>query len=139
MLALKDIKEQLSVGISVPAATEPFPVLGELGTILKENEFDETFINALLSNFKKQFTVEDLGNRHKMHNATMLAIAELVKFPGSEKRLPPRIFVLIGPTGVGKTTTIAKLAAVYGLLNKKQQKCLYHNCGLFSTCRARTA
>lgn len=29
---------------------------------------------------------------------------------------PPRIFVLLGPTGIGKTTTIAKIAAMYGVL-----------------------
>lgn len=33
----------------------------------------------------------------------------------------PNIVVLIGPTGVGKTTTIAKLAAAYGL-NSKESK-----------------
>jgi flagellar biosynthesis protein FlhF len=33
-----------------------------------------------------------------------------------EKRaVKPRILILVGPTGVGKTTTIAKLAALYGL------------------------
>ncbi len=33
----------------------------------------------------------------------------------------PKVIVLIGPTGVGKTTTIAKLAAIYSL-SKKQKK-----------------
>jgi flagellar biosynthesis protein FlhF len=32
--------------------------------------------------------------------------------------------ILVGPTGVGKTTTIAKLAAIFGLSNKDDQKAL---------------
>ena len=32
----------------------------------------------------------------------------------------PRIMVLVGPTGVGKTTTIAKLAAFFGLRNGEE-------------------
>ena len=32
----------------------------------------------------------------------------------------PKILIIVGPTGVGKTTTIAKLAAIYGLENGTQ-------------------
>lgn len=41
--------------------------------------------------------------------------------PDFRRTTGPRIIVLIGPTGVGKTTTIAKLAASYGL-NIKDRK-----------------
>jgi len=36
-------------------------------------------------------------------------------FKEDEKQHNPRIIVLVGPTGVGKTTTIAKLAGIFGI------------------------
>jgi flagellar biosynthesis protein FlhF len=43
--------------------------------------------------------------------------ARLIKFAGTlkMKKNSPRIIALVGPTGVGKTTTTAKLAAMYAL------------------------
>jgi flagellar biosynthesis protein FlhF len=43
--------------------------------------------------------------------------ARLIKFAGTLKlrKNSPRIIALVGPTGVGKTTTTAKLAAMYAL------------------------
>lgn len=43
--------------------------------------------------------------------------ARLIKFAGAPKlkNNSPRIIALVGPTGVGKTTTTAKLAAMYAL------------------------
>ena len=45
------------------------------------------------------------------------ALGRLIKFAGTLKlkRNSPRIIALVGPTGVGKTTTTAKLAAMYAL------------------------
>lgn len=40
-------------------------------------------------------------------------------FP-KNRRTAPKVFAIVGPTGVGKTTTIAKLAAMYGLMEKKK-------------------
>jgi flagellar biosynthesis protein FlhF len=44
-------------------------------------------------------------------------LGRLIKFAGTLKlkKNTPRIIVLVGPTGVGKTTTTAKLAAMYAL------------------------
>ena len=120
MNMLKDIKEQILLGTSVPPAAEPFQVLAEIRAILKENEFEESFTDGILATLKNQFTAVELENRIDMHNATVRAIAATLHFPGPTWQLPPRKLVLIGPTGVGKTTTIAKLAALYGLLGKNQ-------------------
>ena len=47
-------------------------------------------------------------------------LAGMVKCSGSLriKKNGPRIVAVVGPTGVGKTTTIAKLAAMYALNRK---------------------
>lgn len=45
-------------------------------------------------------------------------LGRLIKFAGTlklKRNAPPRIIALVGPTGVGKTTTTAKLAAMYAL------------------------
>lgn len=44
-------------------------------------------------------------------------LGRLIKFAGAPrlKKNSPRIIALVGPTGVGKTTTTAKLAAMYAL------------------------
>jgi len=44
-------------------------------------------------------------------------LSKLIKFAGTLKmrKNSPRIIALVGPTGVGKTTTTAKLAAMYAL------------------------
>lgn len=45
------------------------------------------------------------------------AFSKLIRFAGNlrMKKNAPRIIALVGPTGVGKTTTTAKLAAMYAL------------------------
>jgi len=45
------------------------------------------------------------------------AFARLIRFAGTlrMKKNAPRVIALVGPTGVGKTTTTAKLAAMYAL------------------------
>jgi flagellar biosynthesis protein FlhF len=49
-------------------------------------------------------------------------IAGAVRIHEPELGRRPNIFVLVGPTGVGKTTTIAKLAALYGVSVSKPLK-----------------
>ncbi|MDR1929354.1 MAG: flagellar biosynthesis protein FlhF, partial [Treponema sp.] len=69
-----------------------------------------------------EFSLDELGDYEKVQARAAEWIGECItlyqepeipdaKTPGRKR---PRIIVLVGPTGVGKTTTIAKMAALYG-------------------------
>lgn len=53
----------------------------------------------------------------ELRNLMAEALAGMIKCSGSLriKKTGPRIVAVVGPTGVGKTTTIAKIAALYAL------------------------
>lgn len=53
------------------------------------------------------------------HLAALIPVAESVVRPGQTPDRRPLTIALVGPTGVGKTTTIAKLAAAYKLRQGK--------------------
>jgi len=111
---LRDLKGQLAISTSTPPA-EPFPVLAELTEIMKDNDFDQDFINGILDTLRKKHSVADLEKREVVHHEAAVLIAGSISYFQQEISDGPRIFILVGPTGVGKTTTIAKLAAVNGL------------------------
>jgi len=57
------------------------------------------------------------GDNQTIKSRLSETFGRLIKFAGSLKmrKNSPRIIALVGPTGVGKTTTTAKLAAMYAL------------------------
>jgi len=111
---LRDLKGQLAIGASTPPA-EPFPELAELTEILEENDFSKEYINGILDTLKKKHSAADLEKKELVHHEAAVLIAGSVSYFQQQISNGPRIFILVGPTGVGKTTTIAKLAAVNGL------------------------
>lgn len=86
-----------------------------------DNEVDEKYANEIIGDAEKSRkpgTTMDflLGSIYQKM---------ILKFGKSEGILPgsdqsPRIVFFIGPTGVGKTTTIAKIASSYSLNEKKK-------------------
>jgi flagellar biosynthesis protein FlhF len=66
---------------------------------------------------RKEFSLEALENYALLQNAAVEWIGEKIEIdpPLRFNGRGPRIVIIVGPTGVGKTTTIAKLAAIYGL------------------------
>ena len=115
---LRDLKGQLAVSASTPPA-EPFPVLAELSELMDENDFDKVYTSSILNGLRNRFSAADLENRELVQHEAAVMIAGSVSYFQQEITEGPRIFILVGPTGVGKTTTIAKLAAVNGLSGKK--------------------
>jgi flagellar biosynthesis protein FlhF len=89
--------------------------------LLKDNDFSENFIASLLKRLSSTFSLEDLDDQLLIENSLVEWIGEKIRLypPLFQTEHGKKIFIIVGPTGVGKTTTIAKLAAIYGLGNDK--------------------
>lgn len=86
-------------------------------TLLQANQFSSLFIDEVLALLVESIGESPNGDLSLEEFELMLVdkIVSLVKIDHETQLRPPRIFVLLGPTGIGKTTTIAKIAALYGL------------------------
>ncbi len=96
------------------------PTIKKIGELLSLNEFTESYIDGIVQRIKSDFSLEELGDLDKVQSSVLEWIGEGIKVyaNGKGKRQGARIIAIVGPTGVGKTTTVAKLAAIYGLENR---------------------
>ncbi|MBC9783433.1 flagellar biosynthesis protein FlhF [Heliobacterium chlorum] len=91
---------------------------------LIDNDVDESVARKI---------VEDVYDEHKgrtdwnpavVKDLVLLEIQEMVGTPQSvmisDDNQGPEVFLMVGPTGVGKTTTIAKLAATFSIVNRRK-------------------
>ncbi|MDR2923939.1 MAG: flagellar biosynthesis protein FlhF [Treponema sp.] len=115
--AIMEKQEQIN---AKNAPKQDHPSLLRVTQLLRQNEFSERYINGLLDRARKELPLETLDDFNAVQNQFLVWIGESIKIYKPQKEehhsgAPAgRIIVLVGPTGVGKTTTIAKLAVVYG-------------------------
>jgi flagellar biosynthesis protein FlhF len=119
-MVLKEVRT-LKERIEANAASNPaeeHPTLSRIEDILFRNDFSPTYSQNILERIKRECSIEALNDYTAVQDKVLEWIGESITIYKEEKfqRLP-RIVVLVGPTGVGKTTTIAKLAAIYGIGN----------------------
>lgn len=98
----------------IPAGTDAVPVDSPLPRELSRNGISAELIGTILDTLK---TVPEEGENQNMAHRLSETLSRLIQFAGTLKmrKNSPRIIALVGPTGVGKTTTTAKLAAMYAL------------------------
>jgi flagellar biosynthesis protein FlhF len=118
--AVREIKEKIDR--AAQPAPEEHPNLQRLRELFDLNDFSSSYQEGILARVKKECSLETLEDFETLQNAALMMIGESIKiFREKPAARPPRIMILVGPTGVGKTTTIAKLAAVYGLSNSGKE------------------
>jgi flagellar biosynthesis protein FlhF len=101
-------------------AQQMHPMLQHIYDILVEqNDFSQTFALNIINEIKNDFSVNELEQLSLIEEVTLKEIAKQLVFYTEIPRGKPRIIILVGPTGVGKTTTLAKLAA-QNLVSSKQ-------------------
>lgn len=92
---------------------EENPTIARLEKMLEHNEFTQSYSKGIIERVKKEFSLEELENFDVVQDAVVQWIGESISVKKAEYAARPQVVILVGPTGVGKTTTVAKLAARY--------------------------
>ncbi|MDR2192884.1 MAG: flagellar biosynthesis protein FlhF [Treponema sp.] len=116
------IKEAVSTTRDTAASEQDsHPTLVRLREALGLNDFSQNYIQNIIERCKKENSFENFNNYEAVEDKVLEWIGETILIYQEAKIYKkPRIMVLVGPTGVGKTTTIAKLAAIYGIGNSSK-------------------
>ena len=118
-LLTKQVEELNSALARLPAVPQSVPVIKRMEELLEENEFTPSYIRGISARIRSEFSLDELNDEEKVEAKVVEWIGESIElYPHRELSRKPTVLILVGPTGVGKTTTIAKMAAQYRLGNR---------------------
>ena len=81
--------------------------------ILEENDFSPSCIRKLSDRLKSELSYTELENFLTVQKKLFELLAESIKIKPADSQPKTPVVLLVGPTGVGKTTTLAKIAVQY--------------------------
>ncbi len=84
--------------------------------ILKKNDYDTDECSSIMQELKNSVSRDDLRDKYKIEK-TLRDLLKSKIITGGPYNLgqKKKVIMFFGPTGVGKTTTMAKLGAIYAL------------------------
>ncbi len=123
---LSEIKSRLKGITEVKNVETDSSHFKKLIAVLLENDFPHDYINQLRDEFENELTVKESHDPKVLEEKFREHILKSIETSGPIQlgNGRPSVVVLVGPTGVGKTTTIAKLAASFGVLQKHKVELL---------------
>lgn len=89
-------------------------------TILEENDFTGKYIYTIKEKINNELTLKELDNFEFLQKKVIEWIAATICIKPENNTANGKVIALVGPTGIGKTTTLAKLAAYYLLAASKK-------------------
>lgn len=102
-------KKLEEIAAATNAGDKPLSIQ-KIEELLQENEFTFSYINKITTRLRSELSVEELEDFSFVQEKVVDWIGESIKITPKEMHKYPHVIILVGPTGVGKTTTIAKLA-----------------------------
>lgn len=90
--------------------------------ILELNGFSTWFIQKVMASIAQELEGSTIEAAEEFELMLIDKIVSMIDIDRQMQLHPPRVCVIMGPTGTGKTTTIAKMAAIYGLQQRKEFK-----------------
>lgn len=102
---------------------EPVGLLGQYRERLAAQDVEDDIIVRLINRLRLTLTGKELDDEELVSLKLAEFVAAAIRFDDDAPKTRAeraRILALIGPTGVGKTTTIAKLAARFKLQQRKR-------------------
>lgn len=107
--------------VNVHGSSENHPTIERIEELLAQNEFTHSYIKMICEKVRSTFSLEQLEDFNLVERYVVDWIGETIQIAKEPIRRPPHVFIIVGPTGVGKTTTIAKISA-NKILDAKKNK-----------------
>ena len=94
----------------------------KIAALLEENDFTAKYIRSIKNKITANLSLAELNDFETVQKKVLEWIASSIPIKKEEERKKQGLIALVGPTGIGKTTTLAKLAAYYILAVSKLEK-----------------
>lgn len=101
-------------------AGEKHETIVQIQELLQNNDFTLSYINEITRKIEETFSVSQLNDFEYVQRQVVDWIGESIKCEKEVVKRRPNVVILVGPTGVGKTTTLVKLAAANFLRYKTE-------------------
>ena len=113
--SIEALKKEMSQQMQQIAAStqEKHESIKKIEEMLEQNEFSFSYINMIEEKIRNDFSLEQLDNFDLVERRVIDWIGESISIAKEVTFRPPHIYIIVGPTGVGKTTTLVKLAAQF--------------------------
>lgn len=95
------------------SSRDEHPTIQKINELLAQNEFNNSYISKMDEKIRREFNLEDLEDFDSVQENVINWIGESISIAPkfSAKGKDAHVIIIVGPTGVGKTTTIARMAA----------------------------
>ena len=131
---LQDLKNDLALKIEQvndkvsSGGTNKHPTVARIEELLQENEFSFSYISMIVEKINSTFPPNELSDFNLVQRKVIDWIGQSISIAKEKVFRPPHVFVLVGPTGVGKTTTLSKFMAQTILTAKMNQQRIPDGC-----------
>lgn len=94
----------------------------EIAKVLIEQEVEKEIVESVIKNMDEDMLLKHPGTSQALFDYMKALVSKISNYSGGMEfgSQRPKVLALVGPTGVGKTTTIAKLAADLSLIARKK-------------------
>ena len=113
--SLEELKNEMSRQLKNLAVStqEKHESIQKIDEMLENNEFSLSFIRMIEEKIRNDFSLDQLDNVDLVERRVVDWIGESISVAKETVVRPPHVYIIVGPTGVGKTTTLVKLAAQF--------------------------
>ena len=118
----KVLSDQMAAVVQVTTAGGEHNSITQIRELLEDNGFSKSYRNSICKRMKSDFSMDELDDFAYVQQKVVEWIAESIPVDDSDGGGKPRVVILVGPTGVGKTTTLAKMGAYIAVDFKKNKE-----------------
>lgn len=110
--SLEEFKQEMSRQIQSISLNNEIPeTIKKIEELLEMNEFSLSYIRMIENKIRSTFSLDQLDDYRLVERYVLDWIGESISIAPKKVFRPPHVIIIVGPTGVGKTTTIEKLAS----------------------------